>query len=211
MTAQTSRRQLLRLLAAAAAAFAAGCDSKPDEVAPGSGAPRGPCLPAPPAEWLVPSDPRVALPHLGGAPDTAQGWTIAVFCDTVIPGAHRDPEQAPGAIDVGAPAMFYDPALPALPLVGLLATFLDATANQVVTGASFGTLPPERRDEALEQALDLELMEFAVQLARLAYYSSAGAACHLGYPGANPGYVDDADFSFKTALATEITEDGNYP
>ena len=45
-------------------------------------------------------------------------------------------------------------------------------------------------------------------MAKLAYYSSPGAAEALGYPGANPGYRSDPDFSFGVPLAVEITEDG---
>jgi len=161
--------------------------------------------------WLTPSAPDVELPHLGGAPDTKQGWSIAAFVDAIVPSAHSDPTGAVGGLDVGAPALFFDPELPALEFVGALATFLDLTANSLVPGTSFGTLPPARREEAVEKALDLDLMEFAVQLAKLAYFSSEGAACHLGYPGANPGYYDDPNFSFEEKLATEITTDGNFP
>ncbi len=208
--AEHSRREFIRLATVAAAAFAAGC-SGDDELAADAETARGPCVPPPDGEWLVPSNPEVGLPHLGGAPDSPEGWTVAAFVDTVIPGAHRDPTGAPGALDVGAPALFYDPELPAAEFIPQLAGFLDLVAAAIAPGKIFGTLSPAQRDQALEEAMEIELMEFAVQLARLAYYASGPAGCHLGYPGANPGYVDDPEVSFAEVLATEVTEDGNYP
>jgi predicted component of type VI protein secretion system len=156
-----------------------------------------------------PDDP--SLPSLGGAPDTLHGWTIAAFCDTVVPGAWRDPEGAPGAIDVGAVALFFDETLPAATYVPLLATMLDSYAGNLV-GHTFIEATPSEREEVLETLLDqVDLVEFAVQLAKLAYYVSEPAEEHLGYPGPNPGYVHDPDFTFGVALSTEITEDGNLP
>jgi hypothetical protein len=151
------------------------------------------------------------LPHLGGAPDTSAGRTIAAFCDTVVPGKYRDPKGAPGAIDVNAPAMFFDPELPALQYVDLLTVALDGYARG--EGAtSFYDLAPSARDRALAAALgELAILTFAVQLAKLAFYSSREAGVYLGYPGANQGYVHDADFSFRRAMSREITEDGNLP
>jgi hypothetical protein len=152
------------------------------------------------------------LPTLGGAPDTYEGHVIAAFCDTVIPGKYRDPKGAPGAIDTGAPALFFDPSLPALPYVGLLVLALDSYARKVVVGAAFVDLTPDQREEALVQAImGLDLIDFAIELAKLAHFSSKEAGLALGYPGANPGYVTDKDFSFKRSLAREITSDGNYP
>ena len=55
----------------------------------------------------------------------------------------------------------------------------------------------------------MELLDFAVQLAKLAFYSSAPGASALGYPGANVGYVHDADFSYGRAMSAELTPDGN--
>ncbi len=70
----------------------------------------------------------------------------------------------------------------------------------------------EEREEALTAvAAEVDLLDFAIQLARLAYYSSPITAAHLGYPGANPGYWRDENFSFDRPMATEITEDGNHP
>jgi hypothetical protein len=149
------------------------------------------------------------LPSLGGAPDSHEGRVIAAFCDTVVPGRHRDPTGAPGALDVGAAALFFDPALPALPLVDLLVTFLDGTAQRLHR-ADFDALAPAARDQVVEQALaDLPPLELAIQLAKLAFYTSAGGQAALGYPGANPGYLDHPDFSFGTALTRELTRDGN--
>ncbi len=150
------------------------------------------------------------LPHLGGAPDDPEGWAIAAFVDVVVPGRHRDPTGAPGAIDVGAAALFFDPVLPALEFVPLLVLALDAQATQVETGATFVELTVEQREQALEQAVEaFAELDFAVQLARLATYSSEGLACHLGYPGPNPGYVHDPTFTTGVAMATELTADGN--
>ncbi len=208
---QKSRRQFIQLATMMAAALATRCDGTDPTAGGPPLAGLHPCLPPRPAAWLTPSNPDVDLPHLGGAPDTPQGWSVAAFVDAIVPGAHRDETGAPGGIDVGAPALFFDPELPAAAFVGPLVLVLDLNANSLVPGTTFGTLPADRREEAVEQALEVDLLEFAVQMAKLAYYSSEGAGCHLGYPGANPGYVDDPDFGFGVPLATEITEDGNYP
>lgn len=151
------------------------------------------------------------LPSLGGAPDTPEGRTIAAFVDTIVPGSHRDPTGAPGALDVDAAALFFDPNLPALPLVGVLAFALDGLAGPRFDGRQFVELVPAEREVVVEAALEAtDLMAFAIQLAKLAYLSSPAAGDHLGYPGANPGYVDHPDFTFGEAMASEITEDGNH-
>jgi hypothetical protein len=152
------------------------------------------------------------LPSLGGAPDTHEGHTIAAFCDTVVPGRYRDPAGTPGAIDTNAPALFFDPSLPALPYVGLLVILLDGYAAKQRPGAQFVDLVPDERDAAVAAAVDaVDLMYFAIELAKLAHYSSTEAGTALGYPGANPGYWNDPDFSFSRPMAREITVDGNYP
>jgi hypothetical protein len=207
-----SRREFIRLATVAAAAFAAGCPTEPLEPEPTPAPPDpDPCGFDPDPAWLAPSPAAVGLPHLGGAPDTEEGWTVAAFVDTVVPGAHWDPTGAVGGIDVGVPGMFFDPELPAAEFVGVLVGFLDSVAAGSFEGETFAFLTSEQRIMALDQAMTLDLMGLAVQLAKLGYYSSADAACHLGYPGANPGWVDDEDFSFGVAMATEITEDGNHP
>jgi hypothetical protein len=153
-----------------------------------------------------------ALPSSGGAPDTHEGWTIAALCDTVVPGKWRDPAGTPGALDSGAPAMFFDPELPALAYVPLLVLALDVFARDVVAGSQFVDLAPADRDEALARAIaQLDLLDFAIQLVKLAHYSTQVAGDALGYPGANPGYVGDSDFSFGRAMSREITVDGNVP
>ena len=120
--------------------------------------------------------------------------------------------KAPGAIDVGAPEMFFDPELPAAEFVGVLAAFLDIMAAAQVEGATFATLDVDQRVLALDQSVQsLDLTELAIQLAKLAYFASEQAGCHLGYPGANVGWVDHPDFTFGEPMADEITEDGNYP
>ncbi len=214
---EASRREFLRVASIAAAAFASGCaaDGSPPEPTPEPPTPPpgpDPCLEDPLDEWLAPSDQTVGLPHLGGAPDTPTGWAVAAFVDTIVPGAWRDPTGAPGGIDVGAPGAFFDPALPAAEFVGVLAGFLDIMATQVVEGATFAALDVEQRIEAVERATDsLDLVELAIQLAKLSYFSSPQGACHMGYPGANLGYIDDPNFSYGVPMADEITDDGNYP
>jgi hypothetical protein len=153
---------------------------------------------------------KAGLPTLGGAPDTDQGRAIAALVDTVIPGKHRDPTGAPGGIDVGAPGLFFDPSLPALQFVPLLTVLLDGETNAIFPNRAFEELTPAQREQVLDSALQhTEQLTFAVTLAKLAYFSSAGAGKHLGYPGANDGYVDDPLFSFNTALTREITKNGN--
>ena len=199
-----SRREFIRIAAAAAAAFAAACRDDPEP--PASEGPE--CKPSfeGSADAGVPD-----LPHLGGAPDTDHGRAIAAFVDTIVPGAHRDPTGAPGALDAGGAAAFFDPELPALAFVPLLVSLLDSFADELRPGATFVSLTPSVRELAVEQATEVEQMGFAVQLAKLSYYASAPAACHLGYPGPNPGYYDHPDFTFGEAVTTEITDDGNYP
>jgi hypothetical protein len=157
------------------------------------------------------SAPRPAgLPTLGGAPDTEEGRAIAALVDTVVPGKHRDPTGAPGGIDTGAPGMFFDPELPALRFVPLLVLLLDGESGQRFAGRAFADLTPAERETVLDSALKTTpQLEFAVTLAKLAYYSSPIAAKHLGYPGANDGYINDPLFSFGRPLTTEITRDGN--
>jgi hypothetical protein len=152
-----------------------------------------------------------ALPTLGGAPDTDEGRVIAAFCDTVLPGKHRDPKGVLGAIDVGAPAAFFDPELPALPLVPVLVAILEGAADDAF-GKGFAALTPSERERALEAALaGTPLLDFALQLVKLATYSTEQMGAALGYPGANAGYVSDPQFSFGVKLTDEITTDGNMP
>ncbi len=47
--------------------------------------------------------------------------------------------------------------------------------------------------------------------ASLRWRASHLIGAHLGYPGPNPGYWDDHEFTFGRAMATEITTDGNLP
>jgi hypothetical protein len=208
---QRERRRWLQLFAVTAAQFGQACG--PRAVLSGDAGDRdGPDGDASASD----SGARhpTGLPTLGGAPDTLVGHAIATLCDTVIPGAHRDPTGAPGAVDAGVPALFFDRALPAAALVGLIRTVLDGVASEV-GGRAFSRLTIEQRETALQMALDrLPEAEFAVQLVRLGYYASPVAARHLGYPGPNPGYRDDPDFSFgPDPLAREITTgtDGNFP
>jgi hypothetical protein len=183
---ELSRREFIRIAGAATSAFAVF----------------GGCAPAP-----DPDSPR--LPSLGGGPDSHDGRVVAAFVDTIVPGRHRDPRGTPGALDVGATAMFFDPDLPALKFVPLLVTFLDGGANRLFNN-DFDQLHPSQRDAVVDDALaGFAPMEFAVQLAKLAYFSSAGGMAALGYPGANDGYRDHPDFSFGGALTREITADGN--
>ena len=155
-------------------------------------------------------DDGVALPTLGGAPDTLEGRTIAAFCDVIVPGKHRDPTGAPGAIDVNAPGMFFDPELPAAPYVGILVAALDAFARQE-GGSGFASIPVVARERALGKAVEsLDILEFAIQLAKLAYYATPEAGARLGYPGPNSGYLSSPDFSFGVAVSREITTDGNF-
>lgn len=206
---EMSRREFVRVATIAGASLATGglaaaCEG-PSAAPDASSAPDG--GPAPDAAELV-----FDLPTLGGAPDTDQGRTIAAFCDTIVPGAHRDPTAAVGAIDTGAPGFFFDPSLPALQYVGVLALALDSASTSVHRVRRFWALTPDQRDAAVEHALlTVPLLAFAVQLAKLAYFASPEAGAHLGYPGPNAGYRDDANFTYGRAMATEITTDGNLP
>lgn len=203
---EISRREFVRVATIAGAAIATGgllaaCGDD-DAVTPDAGT-----APMDAGPELV-----FDLPTLGGAPDTDVGRTIAAFCDCVVPGRHRDRTGAVGAIDTGAPGFFFDPALPAAQYVSILALALDAKSNSLHRVRRFWALTPMQRDEVVEATLtEIPLLAFAVQLAKLAYFASPEAGAHLGYPGPNPGYRADANFSFGRAMATEITTDGNLP
>jgi hypothetical protein len=184
--ARLSRREFIQIAGAATSAFAIfGCSGSSFD----------------------PNSPR--LPSLGGGPDSHDGRVVAAFVDTIVPSRYRDPEGKPGALDVGATAVFFDPELPALAFVPLLVPFLDGGANRLFNN-DFDQITPSQRDAVVDDALaGFPPMEFAVQLAKLAFFSSQGGMASLGYPGANPGYINDPDFGFDMPLTTEITKDGN--
>jgi hypothetical protein len=186
MTMNLSRREFIQLSAATYSAFVlSGCTGNPSD----------------------PNSPR--LPSLGGAPDSHDGHVVAAFVDTIVPGKHRDPKGTPGALDVGAAGMFFDPDLPALKLVPLLVTFLDGGANRLFNN-DFDQLRPDQRDAVVDDSLaNFPPLEFAVQLAKLAYFSSDGGQAAMKYPGPNAGYWQDPDFTYGVALTREITKDGN--
>jgi hypothetical protein len=195
------RREFLRLSTVALAALSQRCTT------PVKTPPAGRCAPS--TFPALPTDDPSGLPHLGGAPDTPAGRVIAAFVDTVVPGQHRDPTGAPGGLDVGAPQLFFDPALPTASYVALIVVALDSEAKQI-GNAGFAEVPPDVRDQVLDALLaSLDQMSFAVQFALLAWLSSTGAACHLGYPGANPGYVSDPELSFRLPITTEKYPDGS--
>lgn len=207
-TREWSRREFVRVATVAASAFG----SAPALLLSACGEPPPLEMDSGPPEVDAAPPPIFDLPSLGGAPDTEEGRTIAALVDTLIPGAHRDPTGAPGGIDVGAAALFFDPLLPAAQFVPILSLVLDQTSRRLFAPRRFVHLVPTEREDVVARALiDVEVFEFAVLLAKLAYFSSDGAAAHLGYPGANPGWVHDPDFTFGTPMATEITTDGNLP
>jgi hypothetical protein len=113
---------------------------------------------------------------------------------------------------VGAAALFFDPALPAAQFVGVLVLLLDSMAKETFGGLLFAEITPDQRDQIVTAALAGDSpVEFAVELAKLAFYSSADAGKYLGYPGANRGFINDPDFTFGVAMSKEITSDGNLP
>jgi hypothetical protein len=222
--ARLSRREFVRLASLAAASFALprcadeGAGGGPGDLGPqpdpdaGDGEAGATDAPGGDALDAAEVDSEVGLPSLGGAPDTPDGHTIAAFLDTIVPSAYRDPTGAPGALDVGAGRMFFDPELPAAPFVPLLALVLENRARTDHQGRGFSELTPAERESSVTRLLaTAPLMGFAIQLAKLAFFSTRVAADHLGYPGPNPGYVDHPDFTFGRAMANEITDDGNLP
>ncbi len=195
--ASLTRRSFFELTLVASTAFSRvvtllGCIGKP-----------------PPLEYVETPD----LPTLGGAPETDEGRTVAAFVDTVVPGKHRDPTGAVGGIDVDAPALFFDPEMPAKEFVGLLVLVLDSYADTAYQ-KRFANLLPTQRDRVLTRALaEIDQIEFAIELAKVAYFSSPAAQVHFGYPGANTGYLHDEDFSFRREMSKPHpkTERGNLP
>ncbi len=205
------RREFLKLAALATTALAGACTGRSLVVSDASTAmDAGADVPQTDA---TPADVNVTgLPSLGGAPNTHDGQTIAAFCDTVIPGMYRDPLGKPGAIDADTPALFFDPALPAAPLVPLLTVLLDGASRRANGGRSFATITPAEREATLIAAVgDVPELEFGIQLVKLGFYSADVVHGYLGYPGANTGYRNDPDFTFGVAMATERTTDGNLP
>lgn len=195
-----SRREFARAALVAAGAFAAlACGGADDDAA--ADPQKSPPGAMPPG-----------LPSLGGAPDTDEGRAIAAFVDAIVPGKHRDPQGVVGAIDVNAPALFFDEELPAAQFTGALVLLLDFTSKKMFPGQRFADGTPEQRDEVIAKALEQDSpLDFAVQLAKLAFYSTHEGGKTVGYPGANGGYVNDRDFSFGKAMSREITPDGNLP
>lgn len=167
------------------------------------------CGPAPAKPYVESAD----LPSLGGAPDTNEGRTVAAFLDTVIPGKHRDPTGAPGALDANAAVEFFDPDTPVKQFVPLLVLVLNSVSEDEYK-KSFAALKPAQREVVLERlTVDLPEVEFAIQLAKVAYYASEPAHRHLGYPGANAGYIDHPSFSFRRQMSEPLasTLDPNHP
>ena len=189
-----SRREFMRLSAVAAAMAAA-----PDLACGKKGPTTAPCAPCP------------NPPSLGGAPDTHEGHTVAAFVDTVIPSCCRDPVGTPGGLDVNAPALFFDPELPTTAYIPALVLLLDGVAYDTY-GTTFEQLTYDQRDRALATGLTQQpLLELAVILAKLAFYSSDGAGLSLGYQGANNGYISEPDYTFGRPMSKELTTDGNLP
>ncbi len=193
-----SRRDFVNLATIASAAFALAACGQPSS------------LLDPPASTDEPLP--VGLDSLGGAPNTAHGRAIAAFCDTVVPSKRRDLTGAIGAIDVNAPALFFDPALPVSEYLGLIVLILDGLGKKLYDGHLFTEVSPEQRELILDAALkDDSPLDLAVQLAKVAFFSNERAFAYLRFPGPNAGYRDHADFSFATKMSQEITTDGNLP
>jgi hypothetical protein len=107
---------------------------------------------------------------------------------------------------VNAPAVFFGASVAGVSeLIGLLTMALDGLTSERFPSRTFVSLRSSQRDTVLGDGLSkVPQLEFAVQLAKVAYYSSAPAAQALGYPGANAGYRDDADFSFDRPMAKPL-------
>lgn len=213
MITSIDRRRFCELLAAAAGALMMeGCADRAPAIAdssepdpPDAGDEGG----APATDWSATAE----LPSLGGAPDTHDGRVIAAFVDTIVPGSHRDPTGAVGALDVDAAGVVFDPRLPAAELVPLLVAFLDSVAAPEYE-RPFDELIPSEREQVVVAAIELlPEMSFAVQMAKLATYTTPQAQAHLGYPGPNPGYAKDPNFTFGEALAKPhpAAVEGNLP
>lgn len=197
---ELNRREFVRL-----AGLTAGLLTLPSCVWKATGAKNACAAPAAAAQASA------ALPSLGGAPDTHEGRTIAAFVDTIVPGAHRDPTCAPGGLDVGAAALFFDSALPAAGLISAIVLLLDSVSGELYPSRQLVALIPVEREAVVERVrATVDAMEFAIQLAKLAYFASPEAGKHLGYPGANGGYLRDPTLSFRRPMARELTRDGNY-
>lgn len=142
-------------------------------------------------------------------PDTDEARTLEAFCETCIPGRKTDPTQKPGAVEACAVALFYDPELPAAPLVPLIVGLINDKSQELFK-KQFVALSPDQQIQAIDD-LDrkIEIFGFAIQLVRLAFYSSEIAAYQLRYPGANSGYATHPNFSFRRPMAQEISTDGN--
>jgi hypothetical protein len=155
----------------------------------------------------------VDLPSLGGAPDSHEGRTIAAFVDVVVPGKHRDPKGVLGALDVEAASKFFEAGSQISTLVPLLVSALDSYSRELYR-REFVALKASVREEVVAYALEqFPQIEFAVQLAKLSYFSTPQVATLYGYPGANSGYINDANFSFRREMSAKhpLTVLGNLP
>lgn len=216
---QMSRRNFCRTAAATIAVLSQGflldCSSKTtgnEQPVGDAGNPDGAVKT--PACQSPQGDNPPALPKCEPA-KTAQEKAIEAFCEVCIPGTKTDPIKDPhkklGAVDVCAVALFFDPELPAAALVGLIVGTLNSKSKELYLD-DFVNLTYEQQIAVVDE-LDqkVSIFGFAIQLAKLAYYSSESAAYVLGYPGANSGYDKNPNFSFGKAMSKEMTKDGNLP
>lgn len=147
------------------------------------------------------------------AASTDEEKAIEAFCEVVIPGKATDPKGTPGAVEACAVPLFFDEELPAASLVSLIVLMLDSSARAVnKEKKKFVDLADDEKIKAVEKGEEtLPEFSFAIQLVRLAYYSSEVAAYQLGYPGANDGYINHPHFTFGAAVSKELTPNGNLP
>jgi hypothetical protein len=140
--------------------------------------------------WTRPIDrPQPVSPH--------ELETLAAMAETFLPGG----DGSPGATEANALGAIIDPAYGVNPYISEVVSDLDEWCLVAHHGL-FKSLPPERREIALEQrmglrgrairSLYLPVYEGVLALTKLAFFgalSNKTGTNYIGFPGASRGYA----------------------
>jgi hypothetical protein len=166
------------------------------------------------ADIQLPSPDYTPLEGACHAPLTAEEQLVAAMVDTVVPGTQTDPEGLPGALDCCAMNLIYDEFYPFVDYLPILVPLVDTTADSQY-GKGFVECDLVERTEVLRAVEEsLPFVRLAYRFIRSTFYAgmySLKGTSYLRWPGPNLGYRDHEDFSFGTAVCSELTEDGNLP
>lgn len=166
------------------------------------------------ADIQLPSPDYTPLEGACHEPLTQEQQIVAAMVDTVVPGTQTDPEGLPGALDCCAMNLIYDEFYPFVDYLPILVPLIDSTAdNQHDKG--FLECDLTERTEVLRSVEEsLPFVRLAYRFIRSTFYAgmyNLKGTNYLKWPGPNLGYRDHEDFSFREAVCSEMTEDGNLP